>query len=385
MKQAVNGSGEPVGLYVHIPFCARKCNYCDFPSFSGLEKLFADYAEAVCREIEMLSDKYCRPAADTVFFGGGTPSILPVDYTGLIVNAISKHFITHNDLEYTLEANPGTLTSDNLKAYKSLGFNRISIGLQAGQDRLLRSMGRIHTRDMFIQCVDLAKKYGFDNINADIIFGVPGQTMADWNETLELVLGSGVNHVSCYSLNIEENTPWDEMKKRGELPDIDDSLEREMYYRAITRLSDAGFGHYEISNFSMPGKECRHNLKYWTGKPYVGIGAAAHSFINGIRTANRVSPAEYIQIIKEGRFPEDFHQHIGAGERLSERFMLGLRLIAGVSLGELSQEFGQDAIMKYMGTIDSLKKNKLVNMENDRLMLSKTGLDFANRVWMEFL
>lgn len=376
---------EPVGIYIHIPFCVRKCNYCDFPSYPGFEGIFHEYAEAVCKEMVSLAGEHGNLAADTVFIGGGTPSLLSAQDISLIVSTLKKVFELQKDAEITLEANPGTVSRERVEAWKGLGINRISIGLQAAQDRLLQSMGRIHTRDMFLESIGLVKAIGIGNINTDIIFGVPGQSMDDWLETLKLVLQAGVCHISAYSLQIEKNTPWFELQKKGELPNVDEDLEREMYGMTIKRLGEHGFYHYEISNFAKPGSESRHNLKYWTGRPYLGIGAAAHSFIHGVRIANVCHPLEYIRKIRDKEYPQSSRESIGSQEQLSERFFLGLRLIRGVSLTNLKNEFGRQAVDRYTDTIKQLEDRKLVVVEGDMLRLTKLGLDYANQVWMEFI
>ncbi|NLG88837.1 MAG: radical SAM family heme chaperone HemW [Clostridiaceae bacterium] len=379
------GCLEKVGIYIHIPFCVKKCNYCDFPSFAGMESLFGDYALALCKEMELATEKYGPVHADTVFVGGGTPSLIPAEYLSIIINALTKFFNISKDAEITLEVNPGTVTAEKAGAYRQLGFNRISIGLQAAQDRILRLMGRIHTKDMFIDCVDLVKRYGFTNINADIIFGIPTQTMEDWAETIHTVIKSDTTHVSCYSLEIGENTPWFEMRERGELPNIDDDLDRQMYDYAIAELGSSGFRHYEISNFSRPGFECKHNIKYWLCKPYLGFGAAAHSFYRNIRSSNLTDPAEYIRILKRGFSPQATAQAVDDKERLSERFILGLRLTDGISLETLEEEFGSEAVNKYKKKIASLEEKKLVCLDNGIMRLTKAGLDYANQVWLEFV
>lgn len=376
---------ESLGVYVHIPFCIRKCNYCDFPSYPGMEAFFADYADAVCREIESAGRKYTNRKVDSVFFGGGTPSVLPVNCISSIFNALSESFEIKKNAEITIEVNPGTVTHEKAYAYKELGINRISIGLQSASNTLLKFMGRIHTEEMFEDCVDLVKKCGFSNINADIIFGIPTQTMEDWRKTVELLIRKGVTHVSCYSLMIEENTPWDEMKKRGELPPTDEDLEREMYYWVIERLKDSGFVHYEISNFSKPGYQCRHNIKYWTDKPYLGFGAAAHSYIDNKRFSNTENVPEYINRIKSGQSTVVINEYIDQEGKLSERFILGLRLIDGVDLQSLEQEFGSEALQKYYPKIEMLQQKNLLHTENGMLKLTKLGLDFANQVWVEFI
>jgi len=374
-----------IGVYIHIPFCVKKCNYCDFPSFPGMEHYFKGYTKALCREIETVSAKYPDSVIDTVFFGGGTPSVLPANLVSEIIDALYRNFDVAENAEISIEVNPGTVTPEKAETYKEININRISIGLQSASNSLLRFMGRIHTEEMFEECIGIFRKYGFGNINADVIFGVPGQTMEDWQKTINLVLEKGVTHVSCYSLKIEEDTPWYELNKKGELPRADEDLEREMYYWAIKRLNDAGFKHYEISNFAKPGFECRHNMKYWTCKPYLGFGAAAHSYIDDMRYSNTENPAEYISRICEGKSPVKTREEIGADEKLSERFILGLRLIDGVDLKKIEREFGSEALRKYDGRIKILEEKALVSTENGMLKLTNLGLDFANQVWVEFI
>ncbi len=381
----ISGKQEPIGLYIHIPFCVSKCRYCDFPSFSGMQEYFDDYAEAMCREMKMIRERHGTLPVDTVYCGGGTPSLLSVEQITKIINTMSEMFIIKKNSEITIEANPGTVTAEKAKAYRELSFNRISIGLQAAQNKLLRFMGRIHTADMFINCIDLVKDYGFYNINADIIFGIPTQTMEDWNKTLQIIGKIDITHVSCYSLKLEENTLWYDMDRKGILPPVDDILEREMCYRAVSSLEQSGFYQYEVSNFSKPGFESKHNSKYWSGLPYIGIGAAAHSFMGNVRTANITNPIEYIQCIKKDNLPQAIGNEVGFEERLSERLILGLRFIKGVSLDQLLQEFGWKALSGHIQKIELLKKRNLVSVDGGMLKLTRKGLDYANQVWMEFL
>ncbi|NLM11045.1 MAG: radical SAM family heme chaperone HemW [Clostridiaceae bacterium] len=376
---------ETIGIYIHIPFCIKKCNYCDFPSLPGMDDCFEDYTNAVCREIEKAASDHSNKLADSVFFGGGTPSVLPARYISKIIDALSKGFKISENAEISIEVNPGTISQEKVMVYRELDFNRISIGFQSANNSLLKLMGRIHTKEMFEECVDRVKKCGFKNISADIIFGIPEQTMKDFQETVELALQKGVTHVSCYSLKLEEGTRWYELNEKGELPLVNEDLEREMYYWAINRLKDSGFIHYEISNFAKPGFQSQHNLKYWTDKPYLGFGAAAHSYMNNIRYSNIENPVEYIKRINEGKAAVDMSEPVGLDEKLSERFILGLRLIEGVNIKHLEKEFGNEAVQKYNEKINMLIKKNLICLEGDMLKLTNSGLDFANLVWLEFI
>lgn len=374
-----------LGIYVHIPFCIRKCNYCDFPSYSNMDNIFSQYTNALCKEIEFVSEKYKNGLVDTIFFGGGTPSVLSAKDISKICNTIQKKFRISNNAEISIEVNPGTITKEKLETYRALNINRISIGVQSANDRILNFMGRIHTRQMIEQSLELIKECGFKNINADIIFGVPNQTMVDLQDTIEFVLNNEVTHISCYSLKVEENTPWYELQKRGELPQVDDGLEREMYYWIVSRLKNSSFEHYEISNFAKPGFKCIHNIKYWTDKPYLGFGSAAHSYINNTRYSNVENPVEYISAVNANKSPIQGTDIIDDVERLSEIFILGLRLIEGVNLEALEHVFGRKSLKKYDEKIEMLVNKDFLCIENGNLKLTKLGLDFANLVWVEFI
>ena len=374
-----------LGIYVHIPFCIRKCNYCDFPSYSNMDNIFSQYTNALCKEIEFVSEKYKNGLVDTIFFGGGTPSVLSAKDISRICNTIQKKFRISNNAEISIEVNPGTITKEKLETYRALNINRISIGVQSANDRILNFMGRIHTRQMIEQSLELIKECGFKNINADIIFGVPNQTMVDLQNTIEFVLNKEVTHISCYSLKVEENTPWYELQKRGELPQVDDGLEREMYYWIVSRLKNSSFEHYEISNFAKPGFKCIHNIKYWTDKPYLGFGSAAHSYINNTRYSNVENPVEYISAVNANKSPIQGTDIIDDVERLSEIFILGLRLIEGVNLEALEHVFGRKSLKKYDEKIEMLVNKDFLCIENGNLKLTKLGLDFANLVWVEFI
>ncbi|NLK69721.1 MAG: radical SAM family heme chaperone HemW [Clostridiaceae bacterium] len=374
-----------LGIYVHIPFCIRKCNYCDFPSYSNMDNIFSQYTNALCKEIEFVSEKYKNGLVDTIFFGGGTPSVLSAKDISKICNTIQKKFRISNNAEISIEVNPGTITKEKLETYRALNINRISIGVQSANDRILNFMGRIHTRQMIEQSLELIKECGFKNINADIIFGVPNQTMVDLQDTIEFVLNKEVTHISCYSLKVEENTPWYELQKRGELPQVDDGLEREMYYWIVSRLKNSSFEHYEISNFAKPGFKCIHNIKYWTDKPYLGFGSAAHSYINNTRYSNVENPVEYISAVNANKSPIQGTDIIDDVERLSEIFILGLRLIEGVNLEALEHVFGRKSLKKYDEKIEMLVNKDFLCIENGNLKLTKLGLDFANLVWVEFI
>ncbi|NLV35773.1 MAG: radical SAM family heme chaperone HemW, partial [Clostridiaceae bacterium] len=284
---------KSIGLYFHVPFCKSKCYYCDFNSYSGMDYLAGSYFDALYSELDRRLDTIEDRPVRSIFIGGGTPSLVEPKYITRLLELCSKHLQLDGEAEISMESNPGTLNFENLKAYKQAGVNRLSIGLQAWQDRLLKELGRIHDRDQFVKNIEAACKAGFSNINADLIFGLPGQSFEDWKETLEAVTslkhGDGspvLKHLSCYDLKIEEGTVLGDRLKAGTLTAAEDELDRRMYQYTIEMLSDKGFHQYEISNFARPGYECRHNLVYWKAQEYAGFGAGSHSYLDGYRFSN---------------------------------------------------------------------------------------------------
>ncbi|KNY26797.1 radical SAM family heme chaperone HemW [Pseudobacteroides cellulosolvens] len=264
---------KSIGIYIHIPFCISKCYYCDFNSSSNKSSLVEAYFDALKKEIILNSERAGQYEVKTVFIGGGTPSSVDSRYIEDVLELCRKHYNLRSDAEVSIESNPGTLSEIKLKAYKYIGINRLSIGLQAWQNKLLKSIGRIHCVEDFTNNFKLAREIGFDNINVDVIFSLPDQTLDDWNETLNNIISQGPEHISSYSLKIEENTVFWEKYNNGDIKEIDDQLDREMYYIAKRKLSQYGYNMYEISNFSKEGFECKHNLIYWNAENYLGFGA----------------------------------------------------------------------------------------------------------------
>lgn len=413
-----------IGLYIHIPFCKKKCYYCDFNSYPGMDHLAGSYFNALKTEMGVMSEGLKGRTVKTIFIGGGTPSLIDPGYISRLLEDCGRFFSISPDAEISMECNPGTLTFENLRIYRQAGINRLSIGLQAWQDRLLESLGRIHKRRQFTDNLEAAYKAGFTNVNADLIFGLPGQTFEDWAETLEEVTspfaGNRLTHLSCYSLQIEEGTVFGDKYEAGALIPAEDELDRKMYGYAVGFLAEKGYRHYEISNFALPGYECRHNLIYWRAEEYAGFGAGAHSYLNGRRFGNTAGIEEYISAVKrfekktcgsgdngscgngEGNnhidrlinteLHEDI-QHIGRRESMSEFMILGLRLIKGVSSEEFRLRYGAELQEVYGDKLRSL-----VNMGwlvrdagNNALQrdvhyrLSALGLDLANKVFVEFI
>jgi len=376
---------KSIGVYIHIPFCISKCYYCDFNSFSNKNCLVEAYFDALKKEIIINSERAAEYEVKTVFIGGGTPSSVDPKYIEYILELCRKYYGLRDDAEISIEANPGTLSDIKLKTYKYIGINRLSIGLQAWQNKLLKSIGRIHRIEEFVNNFNLARDIGFNNINVDIIFSLPDQTLDDWYETLSNVAGIKPEHISCYSLKIEENTVLWEKYNKGQIKEIDDGLDREMYYIAKSELSRYGYNMYEISNFSKKGFECKHNLIYWNAESYLGFGAGAHSYFNGKRYSNFYSIEDYIEnyMENEGKYIEEVV--IDDKESMSEYIILGMRLTKGISILEFRERYGIEIMNIFGEQFDKLIARGLVENKDGRLMLTETGLDFANQVFMEFI
>ena len=376
---------KKISLYIHVPFCKAKCYYCDFNSFAGMSGRIAPYFKALLGEIELYGERLKGYGIKTIFIGGGTPSFVDAEYISAVAESCRKHFNLLEDAEITIEANPGTLSFEKLAAYRSMGINRLSMGLQACQDDILKSIGRIHKYQEFVENFQQARRAGFSNINVDLIFGLPNQTLEDWKETLEKVAGLEPEHISCYSLSIEEDTVFGDRLKAGELKPADDELDRSMYHMAKDMLTSYGYGHYEISNFAKAGFECLHNLTYWKAEEYAGLGAGAHSYLDSVRFNNVYSVENYIDCITRGTLPVEDEHPLDAEEKMSEFMMLGFRLIGGISLTEFMQRFGSDVYALFGNKIKMLENKGLIEVIGDCIKLTDSGLDLANQVFMEFI
>lgn len=376
---------KELGLYIHIPFCKSKCYYCDFNSFACRDDAIPAYFNALKREIMLQTDMLRDFRIKTVFIGGGTPSVVDARYINEVMLFLGKCLNVDGNAEITIEANPGTLSYDKLDAYRSMGINRISMGLQAAQDHLLRVLGRIHSLEEFYNNYNQAKKAGFANINVDLIFGIPGQSMEEWNETVNYVCGLMPSHISCYSLKIEEGTVFGEKLKSGELIEMDDADDRLMYRHALKSLKDKGYRHYELSNFAQKGMECRHNMIYWKNDEYIGIGAGAHSFINNERFNNLCGLDEYINSLSKGISARENVILITEKDRMQEFMFLGLRLINGINIDEFEYRFGRTIYSVFEREINKVVELGLAQLDNNCLKLTDMGLDLANQVFMEFV
>ncbi|NLP27370.1 MAG: oxygen-independent coproporphyrinogen III oxidase [Clostridia bacterium] len=370
-----------VGLYIHIPFCKSKCMYCDFCSYSGKEKMMIEYAHALKKEI-LLSGKGRR--IETVFIGGGTPTYLCLDAWELISKSL-KELNIDDRAEFTVECNPGTIDIDKLKLFKKTGVNRISIGLQAWQDSLLKSIGRIHTRQEFIDSFNMVRAEGFENINVDIMFGLPGQGLEDLKETIEELAKLNPEHISCYSLIVEGNTPFGKLYEKGELKLPDEDLEREMYEEAVKLLNEKGYSQYEISNFSKETFQCKHNIKYWKAEEYIACGLGAHGYVEGRRYRNQENIKKYIQAVKEtGSSVVESHKN-SLKDEIEEFMFMGLRMVEGVSEDEFYKRFGLSLWDLYEDVLNKFIKLNLLKWRDGRLSIKAEALGISNSIMCEFI
>lgn len=377
-------------LYVHIPFCIRKCAYCDFLSRPAGRETRASYVDALIREIESRKETYADHCVSSIFLGGGTPSVLSGDDTARIFHALRENFDVDPDAEITMEVNPGTVTLRKARQWKTCGINRLSIGLQSADDRELRLLGRIHSYRDFLRTLDMVRDSGFENINADLISAVPGQTAESWAHTLRTVAQLGLPHISAYSLIIEEETVFarryapDGSDVRGDafpgLPDED--TEREMYQSTERILQEYGLFRYEISNYAVKGRECRHNLGYWKRREYLGLGLGSSSLVNENRFRNTDDMKRYLEKPDE---PEMERQILSVQDQMEEFMFLGLRLTEGVSLNDFFRKFGKSAEEVYGNQIRKLRQQGLIETEPGIIRLTSRGTDLSNYVFSEFL
>lgn len=371
-----------IGVYIHIPFCIKKCDYCDFISYCNKEDLVEEYIENLIKEIEqeLNKDEY---KIKTIYIGGGTPSSIDSKYIVNILDKIKENQKIEN-AEITIEVNPGTVTHQKLLDYKNAGINRLSIGLQETHDKLLKQIGRIHTYEEFLDTYNLSRTIGFKNINVDLMIGLPNQNVQNIKENLERIIKINPEHISVYSLILEEGTKLYKKYEDKEIELPDEELERNMYWYVKNTLENNGYTHYEISNFAKKGYESKHNLDCWKQKEYIGIGLSAHSYLNGIRYSNQeikngqptFGPLLYSKIIHEEQNIEDMKK---------EYMLLGLRKIEGVSVQEFKNKFGENPIFLFRNEFNKLVEENLLEIDGDAIKLTNKGLDFANLVWEEFI
>lgn len=368
-----------LGLYVHIPFCVRKCAYCDFSSYANRAQDMQRYADALCGEIRARAQETGRQTCDTVFFGGGTPSLLPPELFEQIVQTLRDCYDFASDTEFSVECNPGTVTAEFAAMLKKCGVNRVSMGMQAAQEDLLRRLNRIHTMEDVRTAVATLRKAGIDNLNLDLMLGLPGQTVNDMQETLREALALSPKHISCYALIVEEGTPLARAVEKGEMTLPGEDSDREMYELCRQTLQKAGFAQYEISNFALPGCNCRHNEHCWQRAPYLGFGCAAHSFYNETRRANVSSLDAYLC----GEEPET--ERISRGDAMFEYMMLGLRLTKGVSEDAFQNAFQAPLWEVYGKQLQPAVNDGRLKRENGFVFLTEHGMDVMNSVLVELM
>ena len=371
-------------LYLHIPFCVKKCAYCDFLSFPSGQEIQRQYAKRLMEDIGCMGKEYGDIPVDTIFIGGGTPSVLESRLIVDLMEHVNRAFQISDGAEISMEANPGTVTREKLKEYRRAGINRISFGLQSANDRELKLLGRIHTWAEFLESFALARECGFTNLNIDLMSALPGQTCESWKDTLKRVTDLEPEHISAYSLIIEEGTPFGEKygseEGRKLLPDEDS--EREMDHETKRFLRECGYERYEISNYAKPGRECRHNIGYWTGVPYLGLGLGASSYMNGSRFAVSSDMQQYLEE-KPGTFTDV--EKLTKKDMEEEFFYVGLRMTAGVSLSEFERRFGMSAEEVYPGLMETFVEEKAAEFRGDRFVLTDYGLDVSNYIMAQFL
>ena len=375
---------DKISLYIHIPFCAQKCLYCDFPSFARKDHLRKAYIEALNKEIISLREKHNNLEINTIFIGGGTPSVLEADELECLLKEVAKLNMA-KDIEYSMECNPGNLTEEKLEVMKKYGVNRISMGLQAKQDNLLKGLGRIHNYKTFKENFLLAKKVGFNNINVDLMFGLPNQRLNEWEETLREIISLEPAHISAYSLIIEEGTAFYNLYENDKLKLPTEEEERKMYHLAKKILEENGFNQYEISNYAKEGKECRHNLAYWNMDNWIGVGSAAASYINGKRIKNISSVEEYINSINEkGEAVEEIINN-SKNDNMEEFMFMGLRKINGIDENEFKKRFSMNINDVYGEILNKYIGEGLLIRESGRIFLSEKGIEISNIIMADFL
>ena len=410
---------KELGIYIHIPFCQHKCDYCDFVSFSNKQEFIENYIEAIKKEINnyfrntTLLETY---TVTTIYIGGGTPSYINSKYICEIMHVLEENLkenmVKLEDMEITIEVNPGTVNKEKLEQYRKAKINRLSIGLQSTNNGMLKQIGRIHTYEQFLETYQMAKAVGFDNINVDLMIGLPNQTIEDIKRSLQEIVQLNPTHISVYSLIIEEGTVIAQKIENHQLQEMDEELERNMYWYVKNTLELNGYTHYEISNFAKEGKESKHNMNCWRQKEYIGIGLAAHSYLNYIRYTNTSEMEQYINRMnhlnekivkdilelsnnKEKTSLEEKEKNIETAyeieelqdleDRKKEYMLLGLRTIEGVSISKFKEKYIDNPIFLFRKELEKLVEEKLVMIDGDDIKLTNKGLDLANLVWKEFV
>ena len=380
---------EELGIYIHIPFCKKKCYYCDFISYCDKNELIDKYIEGLKKEIINFAQKY-KDVYDitTIYIGGGTPSSINEKYIKNIIDTINNNIVNIKKIkEITIEVNPGTITKEKIEQYKMARINRISIGLQSTNNKLLEEIGRIHDFDEFLETYNMARKVGFKNINVDLMLGLPNQTIKDLSNSVDKIIQLNPEHISIYSLILEENTVLFNLIEQGKLILPSDEVERNMYWYIKNKLELSGYKHYEISNFAKEGCESKHNWNCWEQKQYVGFGVAAHSYLKDKRFSNIENLEQYINNIENDNLEKNYilHENQNIYDKKKEYMLLGLRKIDGVSIQKFKNKFDDNPIYLFRKELKKLIEEDLLEIDGDDIRLTNKGLDLANVVWEEFV
>jgi oxygen-independent coproporphyrinogen-3 oxidase len=369
-------------LYIHVPFCEKRCVYCDFYTIAGVKSRIPDYIEALKKEIALRGAEpfWQRRRFATIFFGGGTPSLLLPQQIAEILDAVFAAFTFEQHPEITLEANPGTITGEQLARYRSAGVNRLSLGIQSLHADELKMLDRIHTPTEALQAVLMARHAGFENINMDFIFALPQQTMARWQQSLEQAFELAPTHISAYNLTIEAGTPLDVKIRQGEMRPLSEEEEREFYRFTIDFLERHGYRQYEISNFAKPGFEARHNIKYWDGSFYLGLGASAHSYDGRRRFWNVANLRKYLEALAAGRLPEENTEELTKQQQMFEVAFLGLRQRRGIDLSLFAGKFRRSFDEVFNGAVQEMEKSGFLLRHDNHLQLTRDGLFLCDEI-----
>jgi oxygen-independent coproporphyrinogen-3 oxidase len=381
-----NGHNSYAGFYLHIPFCRKKCPYCDFYSITENDVHISTFVEAAILEINKSAESdFGRLIYDSIYIGGGTPSLLdPADIERLLDN-IRANYNIDDDSEITLECNPSSLTENKIQGFRKAGINRISLGIQSFSDKHLITLGRLHNSAEAVQSYRMIKEAGYENVSIDLIYGIPDQTISAWESDLETAIELGPRHISAYNLIIENGTEFDRLLEQGKLDLPSDDEQSEMYDLLNSKLNKAGYQRYEISNFAKPGFECRHNLKYWTGKPYMGSGPSAVSFDGGTRRKNKADITEYIKSIQSGAdIPADT-EIIDRETALEESIISGLRMASGLSVDFLKRQFNYDILREKGGAIELLIAENMIVIEGGHIKLTDKALFISDSVMVKLI
>jgi oxygen-independent coproporphyrinogen-3 oxidase len=377
---------KPAGIYIHIPFCRSRCSYCDFATGLYESALAERYVTSVVSEITSWREVEHPETVDTIYFGGGTPSLLSPAQLEVLLNAAHKRFDVSPNAEVTMEMNPGTVTPEALAAFRELGINRASFGAQTFDDRELARLGRSHSSDDTRRTYSLLRDAGFDNVSFDLIAGLPGQTLNGWTRNLTEAFALQPQHLSFYLLEVHEGTPLATHIKTGLQPAPDEDLAAEMYRAMLESAARAGYQHYEISNLCLPGFESRHNTKYWTGAPYYGLGCSAHSFDGESRRwANERDLSKYVAIVERNESPLVEDRRLTEDDRRAEAVFLGMRMMAGVRTGEFKELFGVDLRTLHADDLESFQQAGLIEFDGDLLKLTRAGALLSNEVFAAFV